>query len=106
MRLKRAFDFIKILEKQNKPRDLGVIEIRGSYYTPVGFTYLSDLLEIAGEYIDGFKFAGGSQRLHPEDVLKKIINLCHDYGIYVSTGGFIERVIVEGPSAVDKYLDE
>jgi phosphosulfolactate synthase (CoM biosynthesis protein A) len=32
-----------------------------------------------GEYIDGFKFAGGSQRLLDKEKVKKIIELCHDY---------------------------
>lgn len=105
MGIKRAFDFIKILESK-KPRNTGVIEIRGSYYSPVVFSYLEGLFEIAGEYIDGFKFAGGSQRLHPLNVVKKIIKLCHDNNIYVSTGGFIERVIVDGPDAVDRYIEE
>lgn len=103
---KRAFDFVNINEKFSKPRNSSVIEIRGSYYTPVGFTYLKDLFDIAGNYIDGLKFAGGSQRLHPIDVVKKIIKLCHDNNIYVSTGGFIERVVVEGPKIVDRYLSE
>lgn len=103
---KRSFDFIPIREQAPKPRSVGVIEIRGSYYTPVGFHYLSDLLGLVGDYIDGFKFAGGSQRLHPLTMTKQIINLCHDHGVYVSTGGFIERVIVEGARAVDQYLEE
>ncbi len=103
---KKAFDFVRILERPPKPRSSGIVEIRGSYYTPVGFTYLKDLFEMAGDYVDGFKFAGGSQRLHPESVVKKIIKLCHDHNAYVSTGGFIERVIVQGPKAVDRYLEE
>jgi len=37
---------------------------------------------------------------------KKITSLCKKHGIYVSTGGFIERVIIQGSSAVDKYLRE
>jgi phosphosulfolactate synthase (CoM biosynthesis protein A) len=59
-----------------------------------------------GDYIDGFKFAGGSQRLLTIDILKRIIDICHNHDVYVSTGGFIERVIVQGFEAVDKYLEE
>jgi len=95
-----------LLEKHSKPRKSGVIEIRGSYYTPVTYEYLSGLFAIAGEYIDGFKFAGGSQRLHPVSELKKIIKLCHKHNIYVSTGGFVERISVEGPGAITQYLKE
>src|SRR5947199_9460499 len=35
-----------------------------------------------------------------------MIQLCHQHNIYVSTGVFVERVIVEGPDAVDRYLEE
>jgi len=59
-----------------------------------------------GDYIDGFKFAGGSQRLLSVEILKKIINICHNHNVYVSTGGFVERVIVQGTEAVDRYLEE
>ncbi len=59
-----------------------------------------------GDYIDGFKFAGGSQRLLTIDILKKIIGICHKHDVYVSTGGFVERVIVQGSEAVDRYLEE
>jgi len=101
--MKKAFDFLKI---QEKPKKGGVIEIRGSYYTPVVIPYLKGLLEIAGDYIDGFKFAGCSQRLHSVQALKKIINLCHKHKVYISTGGMIERVYMEGSTSVDKYLKE
>jgi len=80
----------------SKPRNAGIIEIRGPYYTPVTYQYLKGLLEDWGEYVDGYKFAGGSMRLLARDRVRQIIQLCHDYGVYVSTGGFVERVIVQG----------
>jgi phosphosulfolactate synthase (CoM biosynthesis protein A) len=40
------------------------------------------------------------------EILKKIINICHNHNVYVSTGGFVERVIVQGTEAVDRYLEE
>ena len=103
---KKAFDFVRISEIPLKPREIGVIEIRGPYYTSVNYGYIKDLLDDWSEYIDGFKFAGGSQRLLSRNKVKQIIKLCHDYDVYVSTGGFIERVIVQGSEAVDKYLEE
>jgi len=103
---KKSFEFIKISEPPSKPRDYGIIEIRGPYYTTVTTTYLQDLLDMWAEYIDGFKFAGGSQRLLSVDILKEIIDICHKHDVYVSTGGFIERVIVQGSEAVDRYLEE
>jgi phosphosulfolactate synthase (CoM biosynthesis protein A) len=102
----KAFDFVKIQEPPIKPRKEGVIEIRGPYYTPVTYSYLKGLLDDWGEYVDGFKFAGGSMRLLSRDRVHQIIQLCHDHDVYVSTGGFVERVIVEGPAAVDRYLEE
>jgi phosphosulfolactate synthase (CoM biosynthesis protein A) len=103
---RKAFDFIKIAELPTKPRQTGIIEIRGPYYTAVTVNYLEDLLDMWGDYIDGFKFAGGSQRLLTIDILKKIIGICHKHDVYVSTGGFVERVIVQGSEAVDRYLEE
>ncbi len=103
---RKAFDFVKIGELPPKPRELGVIEIRGPYYTSVSYGYVKNLLDDWSEYVDGFKFAGGSQRLLAKDKVKKIIDLCHDYDVYVSTGGFVERVIVQGTEAVDEYLEE
>ncbi|TMI25835.1 phosphosulfolactate synthase [Candidatus Bathyarchaeota archaeon] len=102
----KTFDFVKLIELAPKPRDKGVIEIRGPYYTSVSYGYLRDLLEDWSEYVDGYKFAGGSMRLLPRETTRKVISLCHDHGVYVSTGGFVERVIVEGSDIVDRYLEE
>ncbi len=102
----KTFGFIKLHELPEKPRKTGVIEFRGPYYTPVTEGYLSDLLDDWGEYVDGFKFAGGSMRLLNRDKTHKMIQLCHQHNVYVSTGGFVERVIVQGPDAVDEYLEE
>ncbi len=102
----KTFDFVKLSELPEKPRKTGVIEFRGPYYTPVTYGYLSDLLADWGEYVDGFKFAGGSMRLLDREKTRRMIQLCHEHSIYVSTGGFVERVIVQGPDAVDEYLEE
>jgi phosphosulfolactate synthase (CoM biosynthesis protein A) len=55
----RAFNFIKINQRESKPRKRGITEIRGPYYTPVGKNYLNDLLATMSAYIDSLKFAGG-----------------------------------------------
>jgi phosphosulfolactate synthase (CoM biosynthesis protein A) len=103
---RKTFDFIRLNELPTKPRTTGIIEFRGPYYTPVTEGYLMDLLDEWGDYVDGFKFAGGSMRLLTEQKTRKMIRICHDHNVYVSTGGFVERVIVQGPDAVDKYLEE
>jgi len=102
----KAFEFVELHDLPSKPRTSGIIEIRGPYYASVTYGYLSDLLEDWGEYVDGYKFAGGSMRLLARDKVKKIIDLCHEHGVYVSTGGFVERVIAQGSRAVDLYLEE
>lgn len=103
---RKAFDFVEISEVPPKPRKIGVIEIRGPYYAPTTIGYVKDLFEMWGDYIDGFKFAGGSMRLLSVDMVKSILKICHDHEVYVSTGGFVERIIVQGTDAVDRYLEE
>ena len=102
----KAFSFVRISEYPPKPRHDGIVEIRGPYYSAVTITYLQDLLDMWGDYIDGFNFAGSSQRLLSIEILKRIIDICHNHNVYVSTGGFIERVKVQGTKAVDRYLEE
>ncbi len=102
----RAFPFIRMNERESKPRTRGITEIRGPYYTPMGKRYLEDVLETMGDYIDSLKFAGGSFTLMPEEGLREIIELAHRYNVLVSTGGFIEHVLTQGPEAVNRYIEE
>ena len=102
----RAFDFLRVNERKGKPRTRGLTEIRGPYYTPMGKRYLADLLETMGAYIDALKFAGGSFTLMPRQAVAELIDLCHEHQVEVSTGGFIEHVLTQGPEAVDRYLAE
>jgi phosphosulfolactate synthase (CoM biosynthesis protein A) len=67
----RAFSFIRLNERESKPRARGITEIRGPYYTPMGKRYLQDVLETMGDYIDSLKFAGGSFALMPRDASRK-----------------------------------
>jgi phosphosulfolactate synthase (CoM biosynthesis protein A) len=103
---KRGFTFIRMNEREQKPRQRGITEIRGPYYTPMGKRYLEDVLETMGEYVDSLKFAGGSFALMPPEALKGIIETAHRYDVQVSTGGFIEHVLTQGPEAVDRYIQE
>ncbi len=102
----RPFAFLRMNERQGKPRIRGVTEIRGPYYMPMGKRYLEDILETMGEYVDALKFAGGSFTLFPRGALREIIDLAHRYDVLVSTGGFIEYVLTQGPNAVDQYVKE
>lgn len=102
----RGFQFIHVNERDRKPRNQGITEIRGPYYTPMGPRYLEDVLETMGPYVDSVKFAGGSFALMPWSALRGIIEVCHAHDVLVSTGGFIERVLAQGPEAVEPYIQE
>ena len=101
-----AFSFLRHSHRPRKPRTRGVTEIRGPYYTAMGPRYLRDVLETMGEHVDALKFAGGSFTLMPERRLREIIEIAHDHDVLVSTGGFIEYVLAQGPEATDRYIDE
>jgi phosphosulfolactate synthase (CoM biosynthesis protein A) len=102
----RAFSFLKMNDRPSKPRSRGVTEIRGPYYTPMGKRYLQDILETMAAYVDSLKFAAGSFSLMPREAVKDLIDLCHKYDVLVSTGGFIEYVLTQGPEAVSSYINE
>jgi phosphosulfolactate synthase (CoM biosynthesis protein A) len=102
----RSFDFLPVNEREGKPRKVGITEMRGPYYAPVGKRYLQDILETMGSYIDIFKFSGGSFSLMPEKAVRELIDTCHEHDVLVSTGGFIERVLTHGGDFVNRYLDE
>lgn len=102
----RAFPFLRVNERESKPRTRGLTEIRGPYYTPMGKRYLEDVLETMGEYVDSLKFAGGSFTLMPKSAVTEIIETAHRFNVQVSTGGFIEHVLTQGPEAVRRYIQE
>jgi phosphosulfolactate synthase (CoM biosynthesis protein A) len=102
----RSFSFLRINKRSGKPRKRGLTEIRGPYYSVVGRHYLEDLFETMGAYVDSLKFGGGSFTLMPERAVREIVDLCHKRDVLVSTGGFIERVLVQGGTAVRQYVAE
>ena len=102
----RAFSFLKMNQREKKPRKKGVTEIRGPYYSVIGRSQLSDVLGLMGNYVDSLKFAGGSFSLMPREEIRAITELCHRNNVLVSTGGFIEYVLTQGDSAVRQYIEE
>ena len=102
----RSFPFLRINEREAKPRKRGLTEIRGPYYSVIGRRYLEDLFETMGAYVDSLKFAGGSFTLMPAQAVREIVDLCHEHDVLVSTGGFIERVLAQEAEAVRKYVAE
>jgi phosphosulfolactate synthase (CoM biosynthesis protein A) len=100
------FRFLRMNLRPGKPRTRGVTEIRGPYYTVVGRHYLEDVLETMGDYVDSLKFAGGSFSLMPAKALRELIEFCHAHGVLVSTGGFLETVVMQGAAAVQRYIEQ
>jgi phosphosulfolactate synthase (CoM biosynthesis protein A) len=105
-RTERSFPFLRVNQREAKPRKCGLTEIRGPYYSVVGRRYLEDLFEMMGAYVDSLKFAGGSFTLMPEEAVREIVDLCHKHDVLVSTGGFVERVLAQGGDAVRRYVAE
>ncbi|WP_101294232.1 phosphosulfolactate synthase [Halegenticoccus soli] len=102
----RAFDFLRVNERGEKPREKGITEIRGPYYDPMGPRELRDILETMGRYVDIYKFSGGSFALMDREVVEELIGICHDHDVQVSTGGFIEHVLIADHDKVDDYIQE
>ncbi|PYI54137.1 MAG: phosphosulfolactate synthase [Verrucomicrobia bacterium] len=102
----RSFPFLRVNERETKPRKRGLTEIRGPYYSVVGRRYLEDLFEMMGTYVDSLKFAGGSFTLMSPQTVRDIVDLCHKHDVLVSTGGFVERVLAQDGGAVRQYVTE
>lgn len=103
---KRGFSYLRMNQREEKPRHIGITEIRGPYYSVLGLHALHDVLDTMGHYVDSLKFAGGSFTLMPPDQIRAITDLCHSHEVLVSTGGFMEYVLTQGPEAVSRYILE
>ncbi|MFC7044241.1 phosphosulfolactate synthase [Halobacteriaceae archaeon GCM10025711] len=102
----RAFDFLKLNQREEKPRETGITEMRGPYYDPMGPRELRDILETMGRWVDIYKFSGGSFALMDRDVVRELNDICHEHDVQVSTGGFIEHVLVRDHDHVEDYVEE
>ncbi len=102
----RPFEFLHKNNRGSKPREKGITEIRGPYYDPMGARELKDILETMGQYIDIYKWSGGSFALYPEEQVKEMIEICHEHDVKVNTGGFIENVLIRDNDKVEDYVDE
>lgn len=101
-----AFDSIPGAYRPAKPRRAGITEVRAPSYAPFGGRHLEGVLEVAGQWIDGIKWAGGSFALLPRGQVRKFSDIAHKHGAYVSWDGWIETILRYGPNAADKYLKE
>ena len=58
-----------------------------------------------GAYVDIYKFSGGSFALMPESAVRELIDTCHEFDVQVSTGGFVENVLVRDHGHVEEYVE-
>ena len=101
-----AFNFVPRAFRPAKPRRFGITEIRAPYYNTFGTRHLQDVFDVAGNWVDGIKWAGGSFALVPPEQVRAFSDIAHAHDAYVSSGGWIETVLRYGPDAVDHYLKE
>lgn len=101
-----SFNFVPRAYRPDKPRTVGITEMRGPYYSTYGTRHLADVLDVAGQWVDGVKWAGGSFALLPREQVRAFSDLAHEHHAYISSGGWIETVLRYGPDAVSQYLAE
>ncbi|MGB3345527.1 MAG: phosphosulfolactate synthase [Aequorivita sp.] len=101
-----GFEWLQRNDRPEKPRKVGMTEIRAAYYSNFGLSYFKDILETTGNYVDSIKFAGGSFTFMNPEKIKATNKLAHEYGVLSSTGGFMEYVLTKGKDAVKKYINE
>src|SRR5438128_2573473 len=104
--MQRAFNFVDLKQLPPKPRKHSLTEVRGPYYEAFTLSQFESLLSTWEYYIDGLKFAGGVQALLDQKTVKAFNDIAHQYGVYVNTGGFIERILIQNPGNLDLYLQE
>ncbi|MGH8826616.1 MAG: phosphosulfolactate synthase, partial [Jiangellaceae bacterium] len=45
-----SFDFVPRAYRPEKPRSVGLTEVRGPYYSTYGTRHLADVLDVAGQW--------------------------------------------------------
>lgn len=101
-----SFNFVPRAYRAPKPRTSGITEIRAPHYWAYGIRHMQDVFDVAGPWIDGIKWAGGSFALLPPAQVRALNDIAHKHGSYVSSGGWIETVLRYGDEAVGRYLEE
>lgn len=101
-----SFNFVPRAWRPPKPRSRGLTEIRAPHYFAYGTRHMQDVFDVAGPWVDGIKWAGGSFALMPPSQVRAINGIAHEHDAYVSSGGWIETVLRYGADAVDRYLAE
>jgi hypothetical protein len=102
----RAFAFLRTNQRLPKPRVQGGDRDSRALLHADGQALPAGRARDHGGLRDALKFAGGSFSLMPVQAVKELIDLCHQYDVLVSTGGFLEHVLTQGTEAVERYIQE
>lgn len=102
-----AFSFVPVDERRSmtKPRTTGLTMVK-DYQTGLGG--LQDLLEVAADYMDIFKFVTGTSRLFGREQLIKKIELLKAYKVRPFLGGQFQEYVLHtmGIDAFPRHLKE
>ncbi|KAH9575678.1 hypothetical protein CY35_01G123300 [Sphagnum magellanicum] len=102
----RNFYFRGVNEWPQRPRIRGMTEVRGPFSSLMAPSNLQDVLETMGQFMDGLRFSGGSFSLMPHDIVRQLTRLAHNHDVYVSSGGWADHVLAQGPSVFRQYVQE
>lgn len=73
-----SFNFVPRAYRPEKPRTFGMTEIRAPYYSTFGTRHLQDVFDVAGQWVDGIKWAGGSFSLVPTEQVRAFSDIAHE----------------------------
>jgi len=95
----KAFDFIDILPRSEKPRRQGLVMMLDK---GLGLHFAQDMAT-AAQYIDIVKLGWATPRLFPEAFIRKKIRLYRDSGIMVGNGGTLLEIAFQ-QGKVEQFL--
>ncbi|CAK9858434.1 unnamed protein product [Sphagnum jensenii] len=102
----RNFYFRGLNGWPQRPRIRGMTEVRGPFSSLMAPSNLQDVLETMGQFMDGLRFSGGSFSLMPHDIVRQLTRMAHNHDVYVSSGGWADHVLAQGPSVFRQYVQE
>lgn len=101
---RKAFECIRLVERQNKPRTSGLTYARD---LGMGMKSLEAVLESSAEYIDILKLASFVPRMQSKKLIMDKVELCRKHSVDVGLGGaLLEIALLQGPHVVKDFLKE
>jgi phosphosulfolactate synthase (CoM biosynthesis protein A) len=100
----KAFECIRMVERQQKPRTAGLTYVRD---LGMGLPNLEALFDSCGDYIDILKLTSFVPRIQSKKFIQSKIELCRRYQVEVGLGGaLLEIALLQGPQTVKSFLKE